>query len=503
MRRTGTEWGAVAALIETTQRRRSGTLLPMRGESRWRRSQRRRRRRLTGRGRATLALAGLLVAGGLAAWAGSLASPEADPSPLPPVAAAAPPPDMAPAPPPAVLGLLPASRRALRLPAAAPGIDAGPAPDVAEGGRLYERITVPGAGPRTSGPLRVEYTLDAELTRRVFRILQKARVGLGHVIVLDPGTGRVLTYASTDVAKFPPTRTYPAASLVKVITAATALARDPSVARLPCRFRGSPYRLTRSRIDPPRTGTTVSLRRALATSNNQCFAQLAVHAVGPEPLREAIARFGWLSPPAAAHAAGTVDLGEDRYDLARAGSGLAGCRITPLHAAQLATVLAHGELIAPHWIERVFDARGRELPLPAMTAPRRVLTPTLARELRTMLVDTTERGTARSAFRGARGRPLLGAVRVAGKTGSLSGSEPRGRYEWFVGVAPVERPRIAVAVLLVQGDLWWRSASQIAAEVLRTVFCSDGPCRAAGAERWTHPGGGVPPAPLAGFEAAG
>jgi len=104
-----------------------------------------------------------------------------------------------------------------------------------------------------------------------------------------------------------------------------------------------------------------------------------------------------------------------------------------------------------------------------------------------MLVDTTVRGTARSAFRRKNGQPLLGPVKVAGKTGSLSGTNPQGRYEWFIGVAPADRPRVAVAVLLVQGDLWWRSASQIAAEVLRVVFCSEGSCRAEGAEQWTHP----------------
>jgi cell division protein FtsI/penicillin-binding protein 2 len=142
--------------------------------------------------------------------------------------------------------------------------------------------------------------------------------------------------------------------------------------------------------------------------------------------------------------------------------------------------------VAPRWVDRVVDAEERELPLPAVSAPRRVLSPDLAAELRAMLVDTTTRGTARSAFRKRNGRPLLGPVRVAGKTGSLSGENPTGRYEWFIGVAPAEEPRIAVATLLVQGDLWWRNASQIAAEVLRRAFCTGGTCRPENAERWVR-----------------
>ena len=68
----------------------------------------------------------------------------------------------------------------------------------------------PQRGASISGPLRVEYTLDAELTRQVFRVLRQGRVKLGHVILLEPDTGRILTYASTDIETFPPTRAYPA-----------------------------------------------------------------------------------------------------------------------------------------------------------------------------------------------------------------------------------------------------------------------------------------------------
>jgi cell division protein FtsI/penicillin-binding protein 2 len=348
--------------------------------------------------------------------------------------------------------------------------------------------TVPFLGSSASAveSLRVQYTLDTELTRHVFETLRNGRVALGHVILLDPNTGRVLAYASTDVEHFPPTRTYPAASLVKVITAAAALDRDRGLAKLPCRYQGSPYALPRARIDPPKKGLEVSFRKALASSYNQCFAQLAVHVVGGAPLMDAISRFGWLSAPAPAHPAGTADLGEDLYDIGKLGCGLAGSHITPLHAAQLAATLARGELVEPHWIEAVYDPDGRELPIPAAAAPRQVITAELAAELRAMLTDTTVKGTARRAFRKRNGRPMLGPVKVAGKTGSLSGKDPTGRYEWFAGVAPAEDPSIAVAVLVVQTDLWWRNASQIAAEVLQGVFCEGRDCRPELAARWVR-----------------
>ncbi len=438
---------------------------------------------MTRRGRHTLAaVAGIAVAGLLAL--------AVDPqiSVLPPVSA--PPPGaeaLAPVPvevPENLFTRLPVTRAALDMRVTEPGAAPGVAGSADARGRLVERVLIPGNGLLPSEVVYVEYSLDAELTRHVFRVLERGRVKLGHVILLDPRNGRVLAYASTDTKQFPPTRSYPAASLVKVITAAAALDHAPESARLPCRFQGSPYRLTPSRLDPPRRGATVSLRRALATSNNQCFAQLAVHAVGGGPLVAALERFGWRAAPAPEHAVGSVDPGESRYDLGRLGCGLAGCHITPMHAAQLAASLARGELVAPHWIERVIDSRGRELPLPARPTPRQVMSPKLAAELRGMLIDTTRIGTARSAFRKRSGKPLLGPVQVAGKTGSLSGRDPTGRYEWFIGAAPAEEPRIAVAVLLVQGHLWWRNASQIAAEVLRGPFCRDGSCSAEAALRF-------------------
>ncbi len=377
-----------------------------------------------------------------------------------------------------LLSRLPAGPRAVQL--ATLALEAG-GPGRSPGTALVEFLDLEGLSdlpPGIEGPLRVEYTLEAELTRQVFRVLWRARAELGHVILLDPNSGRVLAYASTDMLRFPPTRVYPAASLLKVITTAAALDRLPDFSNRICRYTGNPYRLAPSQIDPPSGGRTVSLGGALALSNNQCFAQLAVHTVGEQGMREAISRFGLLSEPAPGHAAGIVHATADRYALGMLGCGISGCYITPLHAALLAGVLANGELVAPRWIARVSDAAGRELALPAPPPARRVLAPAHVAELRSMLVGTTVRGTASGAFQAGWGQPLLGPVKVAGKTGSVSGRNPEGSYEWFIGAAPAENPSVAIAVLLVHGKTAYRTASEVAAEVLRYVFCADGPCRA-------------------------
>lgn len=387
-----------------------------------------------------------------------------------------------PAVPPSILSRLPGTPDALER----VSVESGAL--VLPGDSFAERVPIPLDATDVgdlAGPLRVEYAVDADLTDRVVKVLKRARVRRGHAIVLDPHSGRLLAYVSTDTESFPPQRSYPAASLIKVVTAAAALHSDPDVVDRPCRYAGNPYRLRRSQIDPPRRGHEVSLERALAMSNNHCFAQLAVHTVGRAALFDAIRRFGLLEKPAPGHAAGETADVEDEFDLGRLGCGLTGCRITPLHAAQIAASLVNGERVEPWWVHRVSDAEGRALALPDERPRRRVMTERLAGELREMLVRTTSRGTARSAFRDRRGRPKLGPVTVAGKTGNLSGREPRGRYEWFAGVAPADRPQVAVAVVQLHDDLWWQNSSAVAANVFEQVFCERGRCAPELARRYT------------------
>src|SRR5690606_3889437 len=184
---------------------------------------------------------------------------------------------------------------------------------------------------------------------------------------------------------------------------------------------------------------------------------------------DALSTLGVLEPPGPGHPPGEVDPVDSPLALGKLGSGLAGSRLPPLAAARLAAALAHGELVTPRWIARVTAADGTDLALPE-PASRQVLEPRVTRALRSMLVETTVSGTAKSAFR-PKGQPVLDSIRVAGKTGSLSGPDPKGHYEWFIGVAPASQPRVAIATVVVHADgRKWTSASQVAAQVLHALF---------------------------------
>jgi hypothetical protein len=156
-----------------------------------------------------------------------------------------------------------------RIPVPLPTIGAAGLPRLVAGGdrgtrnaARSERVAeiVP-RGP-AAAPLRVEYTLDLDLTQTIYDIFERGRVQLGLAVVLDPATGKVLAYAGTDPRRLPPGEVYPAASLVKVVTASATLESVPAAARRSCRYVGNPYRLTPARVVPPKRGTEITMERA-------------------------------------------------------------------------------------------------------------------------------------------------------------------------------------------------------------------------------------------------
>ncbi len=327
--------------------------------------------------------------------------------------------------------------------------------------------------------LQVDFTTDAALEGTIGELMKAGNVPMSHVIVMDPATGEVYAFVSGDPERFPATWAYPTASLMKIVTAAATLKHAPEAVERNCYYDGSPYRLAEGDIQAKDHGSHVmSFTRALAFSNNQCFARLAVNEIGEEALVDEMRNLGLFDPPAARHLAGNVKDVNSPLALGYLGSGLGGSNITPLAAARLAAVLAHGKLVRPHWIWRVRRSNGDVLALPGHQQAEEVWPESVVDDLRELLVNVTESGTASRAFRRADGGKLLRQVQVAGKTGTISGSNPVGRYQWFIGVAPADDPKIAIATVVVNDPFDGWSASKLAAQTLREVFCEDEFCGA-------------------------
>jgi penicillin-binding protein A len=315
-------------------------------------------------------------------------------------------------------------------------------------------------------------TISPRLQQGLEKLLASFHVPQGAVVLLDPRTGRVLAMAEHAERGAPAHLALqpiaPAASVFKIVTSAALLGRGIGPDSEVC-FHGGSHRIQPAllRDDPRRDRRCLTLSSALGKSANVVFAKLARRALSPEQLRSEANRllfnaaipFDWPVEPSPAL------ISDDRFDFATTAAGFGPVRLSPLHGAVLAGLVANrGTFVPPRVIEEVDGAAA-----PA-GASRQLLRPEVAAALARMMETTTTEGTARKVFRGDRRRSALREVVVAGKTGSLADAAPFRDYSWFVGFAPADAPQVAVAAVVVNERLWRVKAPFVAREALRAYF---------------------------------
>jgi cell division protein FtsI (penicillin-binding protein 3) len=144
--------------------------------------------------------------------------------------------------------------------------------------------------------------------------------------------------------------------------------------------------------------------------------------------------------------------------------------VTALQMASVFGVIANdGMWVQPSIIKEFVDDNG-EITV-SSPAERRVVSAHTAAEMRAMLAGVVERGTGTAA--------AIAGYRIAGKTGTTEKFiEAEGRYgdevvASFVGFAPVEDPRIVVAVTIdspAEGEFGGTVAAPVAGEVTLSVL---------------------------------
>ncbi len=388
---------------------------------------------------------------------------------------------------------------ALPWPGWASGIDAPPGALVLSGAQATEPAPVPPPTPRVApvmpavparpaAELRLaEARLDAvadryvaplgngravlttvpRLQQRIEKVLADHRTPWAAAVLLDPKTGRVLAMAEHSQRE-PGRRGLslearaPAASVFKIVTSSALLRRGFEPGAEVC-YHGGQHRVQPRLLadDPRRDRRCLSLSSALGKSANVVFAKLADRALNATLLRAEADRFLFNQPIPFAGRVETsrAEIPEEPFALATTAAGFGPVRLSPLHGALVAAIVANGGVFVPPAV--VASSTGAEPP-PALE-PRRVLDPEVAAELAAMMRTTVTEGTARRAFRAPRSRAsALSGITVAGKTGSLSEADPFRDYSWFVGFAPAENPRVAFAVVVVNDRNWRIKASSVA-----------------------------------------
>ena len=316
------------------------------------------------------------------------------------------------------------------------------------------RYVVP--GPEGEVPL----TLLPAVQEGLARTLADYQTPWAAVVVLEPATGRVLamvehSQAVPGLRGLPVKAVFPAASVFKLVTATALLDEGVQPEDEAC-YHGGKRRVSESLlVDSSRDRQCVSLSEALGRSANVVFAKLTHRYLDAGKLRAAadLFRFNRPIPFAIPTDPSLAAVPDDPLELARTGAGFGDVFLSPLHGALIASVAANrGLWRAPILLERDLA-----------TAPdtERILSEERAAALTSMMEETVTHGTARRFFRL---RELRGAV---GKTGSLADRNPFRDYSWFVGFAPREDPRVAVAAVVVNEPRWRIRAPWLAREAMR------------------------------------
>jgi peptidoglycan glycosyltransferase len=345
-------------------------------------------------------------------------------------------------------------------------------------------------------PRRVGDDVHTSLDPKAQRVALDGLAGRsGSVVALDPRTGAVKVMVAlpgynnnNPDATGPGVSTfnrstqagYPPGSTFKVVTATAAIDSGKyspnSVVNgnSPKTISGVPLS-----NDLNQSFGDIDLTTALTFSVNTVWAQIA-DSLGRATMTKYMKRFGFYTKPpmdyppdemAASRVYSSTGRplppGSPNEDIGRIGIGQGGLAVTPLQMAMVAAAVANGgKLMAPRLAQRVVDPDGRTAKTYKPSVYSQVMSPSTAARVTQMMKRVVEEGTGTPA--------QLGGISVAGKTGTaqvgIAGSNLT--QPWFIGFAPVQDPKVAVAVTIERttGGFGGTVAAPIAKNVIQTLL---------------------------------
>lgn len=329
--------------------------------------------------------------------------------------------------------------------------------------------------------LAVEYAADSLIQTRIGVYLQRYLPDAAVVMACDLKTGHVLGVgerADSTITMAPRLAFksgFPAASLVKILTATAALeirGKDP-LDSIP--QPGSYYTLYRRQLKVGSHEQTpkVTLQEAFSKSANPAFGVLGL-SMGPRTLQKTALDLGFNRPFACVRPS-HFQAPDSGYALAETSCGFTDrTTLSPFHALAIARGVGDdGRVRYGTFAKTVTDLDGRkDLEIRPDAGRTFVTRPNLAK-LQTLMEATVRSGTARKGFHQVMRASHLQKLDVGGKTGSLDGLEPsssgeagvqtatadapasKGRYDWFIGyVRFKDDPSrgMALSIMLVHGE---------------------------------------------------
>lgn len=333
-----------------------------------------------------------------------------------------------------------------------------------------------------SEKVRLNYSFDERLQSEMESLIAMYRPDYGAFVAVDANTGRILSLVSyshrSDIDDHLALRaTFPAASVFKVVTAAAAIAEGNMNANTAMQFNGRNHTLYKSSVLKTKINRwtrTITLKEAFSRSVNTVFAKLGIFNVGPEDLRDYASRFGFNRSIASdiPIQEGKAVISDNLWQLAEASSGFTKeTTMSPLQGALIAAAISNGgKMMEPFAVETIQrSSDGLKLYQAQPQLFQEVVSAPVATELKSLMRETVRRGTSSGSFRRFFRGPYA-LLDVGGKTGSLTGLDPKGKYDWFVGYGEFGQSKIAVAALTVSEKYWRVKSSYLARRSFETFF---------------------------------
>lgn len=350
---------------------------------------------------------------------------------------------------------------------------------------------------RTKKGNSVVTTLDQELQWRAYDLLGDELGEKGAIVAMNPKTGEILAmvnrpsydpnelnenYAELNEKQYDDgvflnstaRGSYAPGSTYKIITLLAALEKLEGIQERTFNDTGE-LKVNVGKNLPNVNGAAygrIKLKEAFAVSSNVVFGSLAIE-LGGDSLAEVAERFGFNKEHSfpflnvSTAKAPKYPKNEDGA-LAASGVGQTGVSASPLQMAMVASAIANdGKLMAPMIVNSVLKYDGTQKEKYDPKLYNTVADVETAQTVKTYMinnVDTSKNETMKA----------LAKLRGAGKTGTAQdfyqktdGSKVDVVNSWFVGFAPYEDPKIAIAVVVLDGGFGSGKAASIATELMR------------------------------------
>jgi penicillin-binding protein A len=328
----------------------------------------------------------------------------------------------------------------------------------------------------------VKYTVDAKLQKASEDLLKRYKPDYSAIFMMDAKTGRVLVYSSFQkegpVENLLQKATYPAASIFKIVTATVAFDKTGLNPHDKIQFNGGNWTLYKKNVmldHINRWTRTVSVREAFAKSMNTPFGKIGLHHTNPQDLGNYAERFLFNREIPADF---PVDSGvavipnEKSFQLTEVAAGFnKQNRMSPVQGAIIAaSVINGGKILAPFMIESLTDETGHSIYSGAPLTLHSAMNTETSKKIRDLMEETIISGTSRKTFSTLRRNKKFSEIEMGGKTGHLTGYDPKGTVDWFVGYASNGEKQVAIGVVTVNKKYWTVKSSYLGQSLFKKAF---------------------------------